>query len=177
MSELDPQTVADELMTVTTALRRVVRRSLRDELPGPHPRGAQIELLRVVEQRPGISVAAAAVQLRLAANSVSTLVNQLVRIGMLHRETDPDDRRAVRLRLTNAAAHRLVTWRHARTDLVREAFANLSTVDQEAVAGALRGLNALVDGLEGSSADDRADGGALHGAATDVRRTRRGGRD
>ncbi|MGP4020500.1 MarR family winged helix-turn-helix transcriptional regulator [Saccharopolyspora sp. 5N708] len=177
MSDADPLTVADELMTVTTALRRVVRRSLRAELPGPHPRGAEIELLRVVEQRPGISVAAAALQLRLAANSVSTLVNQLARVDMLHRETDPDDRRVVRLRLTDAAAHRLTTWRHARTDLVREAFANLSTVDQKAIAGALRGLNALVEDLEGSSADDRTDGGPLHGAAADVRRARRGRRD
>jgi DNA-binding MarR family transcriptional regulator len=136
-------------MAVTAALRRVVRRTLRSELPEPYMRGAHIELLRTVEKQPGIGVAAAARELRLVANSVSTLVNQLAADGMLRRETDPDDRRAVRLHLTGPAARRLAAWRQARTELVGSTFASLSTVDQNAVADALPALRALVQRLEG----------------------------
>ncbi|MGW3468538.1 MarR family winged helix-turn-helix transcriptional regulator [Saccharopolyspora sp. NPDC000995] len=176
MGYVDARVVADELMTVIAALRRTVRRSLRAELPTADLRGAQVELLRVVEAQPGISVTAAALHLRMAANSVSTLVNQLARVGLLRRETDPDDRRAIRLNLTGTAAYRLAAWRQARTGLVGDALAELSTADQEAVSGALRGLHALVEVLEGGGAGDRADGRAVQGSAARVRRPDRGRR-
>ena len=88
---------ADELMGLAAGLRRVVRRRLRAELPGPALRGAQLELLQLVEAEPGVGVAAAARSLHLAGNTVSTLVNQLVAAGMVHRAVDPADRRAARL--------------------------------------------------------------------------------
>jgi DNA-binding MarR family transcriptional regulator len=141
--------LADNLMTVSAALRRVVRRKLRVELPGPQLRGAQVELLRVVDRSPGIGVAAAAKELGLVANTVSTLVNQLTVKGMLRRETDPEDRRAVRLFPTDAATQRLVSWRQARTELVTTAVEELSTADQEAVTAALPALRQLVSSLEG----------------------------
>ena len=94
---------ADELMGLAAGLRRVVRRRLRAQLPGPALRGAQLELLQLVEAEPGVGVAAAARSLHLAGNTVSTLVNQLVAAGMVHRAVDPADRRAARLTLTDAA--------------------------------------------------------------------------
>ncbi|MEU5851674.1 MarR family winged helix-turn-helix transcriptional regulator [Saccharopolyspora shandongensis] len=176
MGDADSRAVADELTTVISTLRRVVRRSLRAELPMPDLRGAQVELLQVVEQQPGVGVAGAARQLRMAANSASTLVNQLARAGLLRRETDPADRRAVRLHLTDAAAHRVAAWRQARTRLVGDALAELSAADREAVADALRGLRALALALEGGGTDGR-DGGAVPGPAAVVRRAGRGRRD
>ena len=74
---------ADELMGLAAGLRRVVRQRLRAELPGPALRGAQLELLQLVEAEPGVGVAAAARSLHLAGNTVSTLVNQLVVAGMV----------------------------------------------------------------------------------------------
>jgi DNA-binding MarR family transcriptional regulator len=144
-----PLALADDLMSVNAALRRVVRRHLRSDLPGPHLRGAHVEVLRVVKQRPGIGVAAAAHQLGLVANTVSTVVNQLTADGMLRRETDPDDRRAVRLHLTDIAAQRLDAWRQARTELVAGAVSALSSQDRHAVADALPALRLLVTYLEG----------------------------
>ena len=47
---------------------------------------AQSELLRLVAARPGISVAEAARELRLAPNTVSTLVGRLADQGLLSRE-------------------------------------------------------------------------------------------
>lgn len=139
--------LANELMTVNTAMRRLVRRRLRDEVPR-RLRPAQVELLSVVHGHPGISVAAAARELRLADNSVSTLVNQLLAAGMLHRETDPDDRRAVRLKLTPEARRHMTEWRDRRARLVGARIEELSEEDRAAIAAALPALGRLLTGLQ-----------------------------
>ena len=58
--------------------------------------GAQLDLVRLVGRRPAVSVAQAAAELRLAANTVSTLVRQLTDAGLLLRRVDPVDRRIAR---------------------------------------------------------------------------------
>nr|WP_091515498.1 MarR family winged helix-turn-helix transcriptional regulator [Amycolatopsis sacchari] len=137
-------------MVTVAGLRRLVRRHVAARLPelDPRLRGAQIELLRVVEKQPGIGVAAAARRLHLAGNSVSTLVNQLVDAGMLERQVDPADRRAARLELTPAAHTRLATWRRTRTEFVAGRLAALSDVDREAIESALPALNRLLKAIE-----------------------------
>ena len=139
---------ADELMGLVQGLRRVVRRRLRAELPGPALRGAQLELLQLVEAEPGVGVAAAARSLHLAGNTVSTLVNQLVGAGMVHRAVDPADRRAARLTLTDAARERLARWRSARGVLVADAMERLPADDVVALEAALPALKNLVRELE-----------------------------
>ncbi|MER5392645.1 MarR family transcriptional regulator [Saccharopolyspora sp. NPDC002686] len=150
----DAVTVGDELMSVLAGLRRRVRRRLRPEASGPKLRGAQVELLRAVEDQPGIGVRGAAEVLHLAPNSVSTLVNQLVAMGMLERHPDPDDRRAAKLQLTDLAEHRLAYWREARSELVGAGVAQLPEVDQEALRQALPALRQLLANL---SADEPPD--------------------
>ncbi|TCK22500.1 MarR family winged helix-turn-helix transcriptional regulator [Pseudonocardia endophytica] len=139
---------AQELFAVVTGLRRVVRRRLRDRVPGPRLRGAQLELLQAVEAEPGIGVAAAADALHLAQNSVSTLVNQLVAEDLLERGRDPSDRRAVRLRLTEAAEQRLRDWREARGRLVDDALAGLPAAEAAAITAALPALAHLLERIE-----------------------------
>jgi DNA-binding MarR family transcriptional regulator len=144
MTRAGDPTLAEQLMRTVLSLRRVVRRRVRTELPGAPLRGAQTELLRVVEDQPGIGVAAAARELHLAGNSVSTLVNQLIDARMLRREVDPLDRRAARLELTEEARQRLDTWRQARTGVVSGALGALSDEDSRAIAEALPALEKLM---------------------------------
>ncbi|HEX4102102.1 MAG: MarR family winged helix-turn-helix transcriptional regulator [Pseudonocardiaceae bacterium] len=148
MTTPDAAALGDELMTTIAALRRLVRRRLRSTVPGPPLRGAQVELLQVIEKQPGIGIAPAGRALHLAANSVSTLVNQLIDLGMLVRDTAPEDRRAARLSLTEAATQRLAAWRHARIDLVAGAMAALPSDDRQAIARALPALRALLAALD-----------------------------
>ena len=136
--------LADRLLGVVQGIRRVVRRRVRADVPGFPLPGAQVEVLRVVADQPGIGVAAAARELHLAANSVSTLVNQLVEAGLLRREPDPADRRATRLEITGAARERMATWRRARTGLVADALAGLSEEDTAAIEQALPALEKLM---------------------------------
>ena len=140
-------TFPEELTDVLVRIQRLIRRGLRGGLAGPRMRGAEIELLRLVRSRPGIGVSDAARELHLAGNSVSTLVNQLVRDGYLLRETDPADRRAARLLLTGAAEKRLEDWQRRRAELVGRHLSQLGAQDREALRAALPALRKLAGAL------------------------------
>ncbi|MFC4011224.1 MarR family winged helix-turn-helix transcriptional regulator [Nonomuraea purpurea] len=137
----------DALTSVLTGVQRLVRRRLRQGLTGPRLRGAQVELLRLVAANPGIGVSAAAKELYLAGNSVSTLVNQLTAAGLLRRESGHDDRRSARLLPTPEAEARLRAWDERRAALVREQVARLSEEDLAALAAALPALRRLAESL------------------------------
>lgn len=136
-------------MATVMGLKRVVRRRLQAGQPGPRLRGAHTELLRVVRRTPGIGVAAAAKELHLAGNTVSTLVNQLIDKELLRRETDPDDRRAAKLHLTPAAVKRQDAWREERTKLVEGALAGLTEDEVATIGNALPALRKLLAELGG----------------------------
>ncbi|WP_330455875.1 MarR family transcriptional regulator [Streptomyces sp. NBC_00820] len=144
---MNAESLAEELADSLVRIQRLIRRRLRAGLTGPRLRGAEVELLRLVEGRPGVGVSEAARELRLAGNSVSTLVNHLVRDGYLVRETDPADRRAARLLLTDAARTRLEDWRHRRAELVARQVSRLDEADREALYAALPALRKLAAAL------------------------------
>lgn len=138
---------AEELMRELNRVRRAVRWRLRAGSTEPPLSPGQVELLLLVEEFPGTGVSGAARRLRLADNSVSGLINQLVGAGQLRRETDPRDRRAARLYLTDAARARLAAWRSARADLVGASLGRLPAADRRAIALALPALGRLADEL------------------------------
>jgi DNA-binding MarR family transcriptional regulator len=138
-----PEGLADALVGV----QRLIRRRLRSEMTMPRLRGAEVELLRLVEVRPGIGISDAAKELFLASNSVSTLVNQLVRDGFMIRETDPADRRAARLQLTETAKTRLGDWHARRAALVRGQVDRLDQADRDALRAAIPALLQLAVNL------------------------------
>ncbi|MGW6734943.1 MarR family winged helix-turn-helix transcriptional regulator [Streptomyces sp. NPDC055013] len=143
MDDVDDEELADALVGV----QRLIRRRLRRDMTAPQLRGAEVELLRLVVERPGIGISDAAKELYLAGNSVSTLVNQLARQGCLRREADPSDRRAARLLPTPAAEARLREWRRRRADLVRRHVSRLDEPDRETLRTAIPALRRLADSL------------------------------
>ena len=138
---------ANELAELLVGIHRLMRRRLRHDLTGARLRGAQVELLRLVRDQPGIGVAAAARELHLAGNSVSTLVNQLVAAGFLERQADPRDRRAAQLTVTEAAQQRMGEWDARRGELFTRQVAGLPAEDRDALAAALPALRRLTEGL------------------------------
>jgi len=112
------KSLAEDLSACLSLLHRTARRNVRTRLQHLEPlAGAQGDLLRLVVERPGISVSAAARELRLAGNSVSTQVQHLSRLGYLSRETSPVDRRGAVLRATAAGEARLARWADERAEL------------------------------------------------------------
>ena len=117
--------LADSLLTAVGQLRRQGRRLAGGPFPVATLSGAQIELVRLVRRRPGLSVAEAAAALGLAPNTVSTLVGQLAETDVLERVSDPQDRRVARLTLTAHAKERVERWRDQRASATATAIAGL----------------------------------------------------
>jgi len=150
---VEQESFSEELADTLAGVQRLIRRRLRGGMTAPRLRGAEIDLLRLVVTRPGIGVSEAAKDLYLAGNSVSTLVNGLMRAGYLIRETDPADRRAARLLPTAAAEARLREWRQRRSALVHRQVARLDDADREALEAALPALRRLAANLHEEAED------------------------
>ncbi|WBC07360.1 MarR family winged helix-turn-helix transcriptional regulator [Micromonospora sp. WMMA1947] len=122
--------------------RRTGARVGRDPLPE-----AQVEVLLLVRESPGISGKEVARRLCTAPNTVSTLVRDLSDAGLLARDRDPDDRRVVRLRVTDAARERMAHYEAHRAALLAGALAELDPPVRAAILAAAPHLDALRDAL------------------------------
>ena len=88
---------AADLVAAISAVRRTARQAVRKGRRDEPLPTAQSELLRLVADRPRICMAEAARELRLAPNTVSTLVGRLADQDLLGRERAQADARSVRL--------------------------------------------------------------------------------
>jgi DNA-binding MarR family transcriptional regulator len=145
---IDQPLVADAFLRQTARIRRVGRR--RQGRPEELARltGAQLELVKLVRRSPGVSVARAAAELGLAANTVSTLVRRLTEAGMLVRTADPADRRIARLELPEKLARRVGAYRDRRLMALSAAIATLEPDEQATIAAATALLGRVADELE-----------------------------
>jgi DNA-binding MarR family transcriptional regulator len=140
--------MADELLTNMASIRRAGRRHAGRPLELSSLTGAQLELLRLVRRRPGVSIADAAQELRLAPNTVSTLVRQLTEGGMVFRRVCGTDRRVARLELSADIRRKVDAWRDQRVLALGDAIERLSSEDQRCMIEALRVLARLAEHLE-----------------------------
>lgn len=139
--------LAQELGHVLAAIHRSARRRVRRRLDLEPLSGAQVELLRLVATSPGIGVSAAARELSLADNSVSTLVNQLAAKGYLRRKASESDRRAAVLTTTDAGTERLARWADERVTLLAAELNQLDPAELVAIRAALPALHRIATSL------------------------------
>ena len=139
---------AAELLAAVGAVRRIARRAVRGSAAAGALPPARSELLRLAARRPGIGVAEAAQELRLAPNSVSTMVSQLAAAGLLNRGRAEEDGRSVRLTVTEAGAARVGQWKDIRSELVGRALDRLSPSDRTAIRAAVPALGRLAEQME-----------------------------
>lgn len=137
-----------EFTDVVTRLRRVLRASVRGDFPWESLPMAQIEILQRLAEEPDLRVSDLAARHRLAANTVSNLVQQLVTAGLAERRPAPEDRRAVAVRLTDLGHQRLGEWLAAHERRLAGALDELERDDRRMILAALGPLTRLVDRLE-----------------------------
>jgi DNA-binding MarR family transcriptional regulator len=138
---------AQQLTDVVTRLRRALRTSIRTEYPWESLPMAQVELLMALADHAPAKIGQLATLQRLAPNTVSGLVQQLVEAGLASRETDPADRRVARVSLTEAGHRQLDEWRAAHERRIGSALDRLPPADREAIIHAMPGLDLLVEQL------------------------------
>jgi len=146
---------ADELLSAMAALRRSARLRARRPVELSALTGSQLDLVRLVRRRPGLSVTQAAEELRLAPNSVSTLVRQLTDAGLLVRTCDDRDRRVARLELSVEMDEKVGAFRDRRIAMLSDGIARLSSRDRRRLDESILVLRQLALHLpEPDSTDD-----------------------
>mgnify|MGYP001544909470 CR=1 FL=1 len=79
----------------------------------------------------------------LTQPGMTTLINRLEEAGLAIREADPDDGRAVRVRITDTGSRRVRDHRTSRATRIAARIAELPESDQAALVAALSALEAL----------------------------------
>ena len=167
--------LAEELLGAISAIRRAGRREAAKPAELSSLTDAQLELVRLVRRRPGISIAEAAAELRLAANTVSTLVRSLTDQSVMVRYVDRSDRRVARLDLTATVRRKVHAWRDRRVDAVAMALCGLpeeDRVDMVRIVEVLAAWPCSSSGNERASPRCGRSGGAVPRPSTCIRRSR-----
>ncbi len=137
----------DALADVVTRLRRALRRLVRFELPFDTPM-AQIEVMQLLADRPGLRAGEVGEALVLAPTTVSTLVGALLAHDLIDRRADPTDRRAWQLHLTPSGRQQLADWQQSNRRVLRDAASALDAADLRALREAVPALAKLVAQLD-----------------------------
>lgn len=131
------------IATVAPVLRHLLsharRRAVWSELTYQ-----QYNVLRIIDTTGPQPHAEIARHLLVSAPVVSRLAAALVRSGLVERQADPADRRAVRLSLTPAGRRRGRAMRRALLDAARELLEPLPEERRAAIAAALDELQVLL---------------------------------
>ncbi|WP_404953591.1 MarR family winged helix-turn-helix transcriptional regulator [Streptomyces sp. 147326] len=135
----DARQLAPALYTLSRVLR--LRGVAEAGLPPLPP--SDLELLRYVLDNPGTGTGAAAREIGLHASNVSTGVRGLVAFGLLRREADPHDRRAVQLYPTMDAQHGMAQIENAWAEIFADVLALLPVHQRAALNDAAPALRAL----------------------------------
>lgn len=137
-----------ELAEVVARLRRAMRRAARNADPDNPLSVAQLELLSCLAENPGIRPSRVAQLLKLAPNSVTTMVNGLQAKELLLRATGDGDRRTVALALTAAGQEAVDRWHATNAAIVATAVAGLHPAWQHLLTAALPALRELVGSID-----------------------------
>ena len=144
----DRSTDEPALADVVARLRRALRRSVRVEVPFEAVSVAQVELMQLLADSPGLRAREISDRLLLAPTTVSTLIGQLLTSDLIDRRPDPADRRAWQLHLTGDGKKQLRSWQQANRRVLDGAMAKLEAADRRAVRAALPALARLVGHLD-----------------------------
>lgn len=120
-------------------------RAIREQMRSGRAAGLsvpQFRLLRYVRRNPGTSLSPVADHLGTTVPATSQMVERLVRADLVMRAQNPDERRQVELRLTDAGAAILKELDDATRAWLCDRLSGMDARQLEAMAAALRDLRA-----------------------------------
>lgn len=130
------------------ALIRSISRQVRKEVrPLAESLGltwARLWVLIEVRRTPGLTMGMLAKHLGLSRSTATSLVDELVRQGLLRRESDPADRRVLRVFPLPSGIDLLEQVLERRRAIMGEAFGELSSGDIEAALRVLERVDAAL---------------------------------
>ena len=144
----EPVPVPVGLADTIARLRRALRRGARVADPANTLAVAQFELLACVADNPGVRPGNLARLLNLRPNTVTTLVNALVGLGMIDRGTAAGDGRAITLSVTDAGRRAVHAWQATNSAVLNLALSTLTATQRSALTRAVPALDALAVAID-----------------------------
>ncbi|RVT91475.1 MarR family transcriptional regulator [Rhodovarius crocodyli] len=135
------------MLTTTTTIEAEIRRRLRVQFNTTLPR---FDLLAALDRAPeGLTLGEVSARMMVTNGNVTGLATRLEAEGLVVRRVDPNDRRAVRLTLTEEGRAVFDTQSAAHGRWIKEMFAGLAPEEREALHQLLgRAKTALSTALE-----------------------------
>ncbi len=130
------ETLSDAFWSVARQLREASHESLAPWDVTP----AQLRALRVLQHHGTLRLSELSDHLHIAARSATEVVDALESRGLVRRRSDPGDRRATLVELTEQGASVLDAIRAARGTEAERVFGRLSRTDRAHLARILRKL-------------------------------------
>jgi DNA-binding MarR family transcriptional regulator len=137
---VDDVSALEEAISATWAWARAAARTAAHELD-PHLDTTAYPLVRMIGWRGAMRPSELSAALHLDKSTVSRQIDAAARLGLLERAPDPDDARAVNVRLTPPALVRMEALKAARMERWRAALAEWAPGDVESLTRLLRQLN------------------------------------
>lgn len=136
------------LADLVARLRRAMRRAARASDPDSSLSVAQLELLSCLAENPNARPGQLAQMLRLAPNSVTTLVRGLQARQLIERVEGSQDRRTVSLSVTDSGDQAVQRWRSINLAILGAALTELDPSRRLTLVRALPALRQLVDAID-----------------------------
>ena len=123
--EFVPSVVAARVMEATPVIMHFIRSSLK-ERPEFNSSVPQIRVMSFIEKHPGCSLTSLSEFLGIAGATASTMIDRLVKNGLVARDTDPLKRRNLTLHLTVKGRKELGCAKKLAIDELTEKMSGLS---------------------------------------------------
>ena len=138
--------LGSELLTLVARLNRLATSRIRLPLPW-----AQARLLGTIEdRRDGTRISELAELDHCSQPTMTTQVRRLEESGPVTRAADPEDARAVLIRITPKGSHALARVRADRAAVIEPRIRNLSDADRDTLSAAVGALHRLIEDMSSS---------------------------
>ena len=114
----------------------------------PVKRSTRRAIVKLLKTEGALDSGQLARRLNMRANTVTTIVNALSSRGMLERVTADDDRRAVKLTVTEAGQQAVLSWQATNAAVLHLALSTLPAKQRRALAAAAPALDALARAID-----------------------------
>ena len=125
----------------------------RELLYGDELEMGQVDALDVLVERGACRMRELAAALRVDASTATRMVGRLVDQGLVERETDPDDARSVRVRMSRRGETAHAAMNERRRHLFEEVLAGFEADELHQFAGLLERLVDAVDAAVAGASD------------------------
>lgn len=137
MSSASPESI----ISTTYDLMRALRHNLACADGGAPVNFLQMHALAVIDAKSGITMKELADMLHVTSPTATSFVERLVKGGFVLRDHDPDNRKLVRLRVTDSGREEFTRQKSLRTSAIKSVLSVLTQSELDALSQILEKLH------------------------------------